>query len=95
VEAKITRDTLNAFTVLIADICNAATTTGSTTALGKNFKIILDNILKLWDTEKDMRKKTENDVPNAVTRKAIEELESGKGKKYSSVKDLMVELRKN
>jgi len=31
-------------------------------------------------------------VPNATTRKAITELESGKGKKFSSVDDLMADL---
>jgi DNA-damage-inducible protein J len=31
-------------------------------------------------------------VPNATTRKAIAELESGKGKKFGSVDDLMADL---
>jgi DNA-damage-inducible protein J len=31
-------------------------------------------------------------VPNAKTRKAITELESGKGKKFDSVDDLMADL---
>lgn len=31
-------------------------------------------------------------VPNATTRKAIAELESGKGKKFKSVKELMSDL---
>ena len=30
--------------------------------------------------------------PNATTRKAIEELEAGKGKKFASVDDLMADL---
>ena len=33
-------------------------------------------------------------VPNATTKKAIAELEAGKGKKFSSVDDLMVDLHK-
>jgi DNA-damage-inducible protein J len=32
-------------------------------------------------------------VPNATTRKAIAELEAGKGKRFKSVKDLMADLR--
>lgn len=39
-------------------------------------------------------KKTENKVPNQATRKAISELEEGKGKKYASVEELMVGLKK-
>lgn len=31
-------------------------------------------------------------VPSAITRKAIAELESGKGKKFASVDDLMADL---
>lgn len=31
-------------------------------------------------------------VPNAETRKALDELESGKGKRFSSVKALMADL---
>lgn len=31
-------------------------------------------------------------VPNAVTKKAITELESGKGQKFASVDDLMADL---
>ena len=31
-------------------------------------------------------------VPNAKTRKAISELEAGKGKKFATVEDLMAEL---
>ena len=34
-------------------------------------------------------------VPNATTRKAIAELESGKGKRYRSVKALMDDLHAN
>ena len=32
-------------------------------------------------------------APNAATRKAIAELEAGKGKKFNSVDDLMADLR--
>lgn len=32
-------------------------------------------------------------APNATTRKAIAELEAGKGKKFTSVADLMADLR--
>ena len=32
-------------------------------------------------------------VPNATTRKAIAELEAGKGKRFASVDDLMADLR--
>ncbi|MCW5652502.1 type II toxin-antitoxin system RelB/DinJ family antitoxin [Hydrogenophaga sp.] len=32
-------------------------------------------------------------VPNATTKKAIAELEAGKGKKFATVDDLMVDLR--
>lgn len=32
-------------------------------------------------------------VPNAKTRKAMLELEAGKGKKFASVEDLMADLR--
>jgi DNA-damage-inducible protein J len=32
-------------------------------------------------------------APNATTRKAITELEAGKGKKFTSVADLMADLR--
>ena len=31
-------------------------------------------------------------VPNATTKKAIAELEAGKGKKFTSVDDLMADL---
>jgi len=31
-------------------------------------------------------------VPNATTRKAIAELEAGRGKKFANVKDLMADL---
>jgi DNA-damage-inducible protein J len=31
-------------------------------------------------------------APNATTRKAIAELEAGKGKKFSSIEDLMADL---
>ena len=34
-------------------------------------------------------------VPNATTRKAIAELESGKGKKFQSVKAMMKDLHAN
>jgi len=34
-------------------------------------------------------------VPNSTTRKAIAELESGKGKRFSSVDELMTDLHEN
>jgi DNA-damage-inducible protein J len=34
-------------------------------------------------------------VPNAKTRKAISELEEGKGKKFASVEDLMADLHED
>lgn len=34
-------------------------------------------------------------VPNAVTRKAMAELETGKGRRYATVNDLMAELNAN
>jgi DNA-damage-inducible protein J len=34
-------------------------------------------------------------VPNAITRKAIAELEAGKGKKFANVDDLMADLHSN
>jgi DNA-damage-inducible protein J len=34
-------------------------------------------------------------VPNATTKKAIAELEAGKGKKFDSVDDLMTDLHAN
>lgn len=34
-------------------------------------------------------------VPNATTRKAMNELEEGKGKRFSNVEDLMADLHAN
>lgn len=34
-------------------------------------------------------------VPNATTKKAIAELEAGKGKKFASVHDMMADLRED
>jgi hypothetical protein len=39
-----------------------------------------------------MRKKPQVEVPNATTRKAIAELEAGKGKRFTSVDALMEDL---
>ena len=43
----------------------------------------------------DQRLPFEVRVPNAATRKAIAELESGKGKRFKSVKALMRDLHAN
>lgn len=34
-------------------------------------------------------------IPNAETRKAIEELESGKGEKYNSIEEMIESLKKD
>ena len=72
---------------------DSATKERATEALGRLGLTVSDAIRLLMLRVADERRLPfEVRVPNKTTRKAMDELESGKGKKFASVDDLMADL---
>ncbi len=72
---------------------DSATKERATEALGRMGLTVSDAIRLLMLRVADERRLPfEVRVPNKTTRKAMDELESGKGKKFASVDDLMADL---
>lgn len=75
---------------------DTATKERAADALGDMGLSISDAIrLLMLRVAEERRLPFEVKVPNATTRKAMAELQSGKGKRFASVKGLMADLRAN